>query len=217
MLFHDETGSFAGAKPHYPKPWRGMLGVGCVVSRGRAEARARCAGRGAVGSAPRRRQSADDPSHRTPLRRDADALVAVREAARVFAAPTMMGDIPSMQGVVRQAAATARAASSMEPVTLVASDGSEIIIDKKAAMVSGTIKSMLAGPGAPAGTARGPAPHTVLHLVATPQGRPGVREPHACPCALRNRRRVSGVAAECHQVPRDLRARAGEGCAVLLL
>ena len=36
----------------------------------------------------------------------------------------------------------------MEPVTLIASDGSVIILDRRAAMVSGTIKSMLAGPGA---------------------------------------------------------------------
>jgi len=59
----------------------------------------------------------------------------------------MMGEIPQMQQVVRQANATARAQGSMDPVKLVASDGSEIIIDRKAAMVSGTIKSMLAGPG----------------------------------------------------------------------
>jgi hypothetical protein len=35
----------------------------------------------------------------------------------------------------------------MDPVKLIASDGSEIIIDRRAALVSGTIKSMLAGPG----------------------------------------------------------------------
>ena len=56
-------------------------------------------------------------------------------------------DIPAMQSVVRAAAATQRAQNSMEPVKLIASDGSEIIIDRKAAMVSGTIKAMLAGPG----------------------------------------------------------------------
>jgi len=55
--------------------------------------------------------------------------------------------IPSMQNVVRAAAASARAQSSMDPVKLIASDGSEIIIDRRAALVSGTIKSMLAGPG----------------------------------------------------------------------
>merc|ERR1712196_590703 len=52
-----------------------------------------------------------------------------------------------MQSTVKAAIASARAQSSMEPVKLIASDGSEIIIDRKAAMVSGTIKSMLAGPG----------------------------------------------------------------------
>eukprot|EP00967_Tisochrysis_lutea_P136501 scaffold243557_cov31-Tisochrysis_lutea.AAC.2 len=36
----------------------------------------------------------------------------------------------------------------MDPVKLIASDGSEIILDRRAAMVSGTIKSMLSGPGA---------------------------------------------------------------------
>ena len=60
----------------------------------------------------------------------------------------MGGDIPSMQSTVKAALATARAQGAMEPVKLIASDGSEIIIDKKAAMVSGTIKAMLAGPGA---------------------------------------------------------------------
>ena len=55
--------------------------------------------------------------------------------------------IPSMQNIVRAAAASARAQSSMDPVKLIASDGSEIIIDRRAALVSGTIKSMLAGPG----------------------------------------------------------------------
>ena len=52
-----------------------------------------------------------------------------------------------MQNVVRAAAASARAQASMEPVKLIAADGSEIIIDRRAALVSGTIKSMLAGPG----------------------------------------------------------------------
>ena len=57
-------------------------------------------------------------------------------------------DIPAMQSTVRAAVATQRAQNSMEPVKLIASDGSEIIIDRKAAMVSGTIKAMLLGPGA---------------------------------------------------------------------
>ena len=73
--------------------------------------------------------------------------------ARYFALSTMMmGEMSQgqreMQSLVRAANATARAQGSMEPVTLVANDGTEIIIDRRAAMVSGTIKSMLAGPGA---------------------------------------------------------------------
>ena len=48
----------------------------------------------------------------------------------------------------RARAAASRAQTSMDPVKLIASDGTEIIIDKRAAMVSGTIKSMLSGPGA---------------------------------------------------------------------
>ena len=56
--------------------------------------------------------------------------------------------IPTMQHTVKAALASARAQSSMDPVKLIASDGSEIIIDRRAALVSGTIKSMLAGPGA---------------------------------------------------------------------
>jgi len=73
--------------------------------------------------------------------------------ARAFALSTMMmGEMSQgqreMQSLVRAANATARAQGSMEPVTLVANDGTEIIIDRRAAMVSGTIKSMLAGPGA---------------------------------------------------------------------
>lgn len=38
-------------------------------------------------------------------------------------------------------------AAAMDPVKLIASDGTEIILDRQAAMVSGTIKSMLGGPG----------------------------------------------------------------------
>ena len=78
---------------------------------------------------------------------------AFRGGARYFALSTMMmGEMSQgqreMQSLVRAANATARAQGSMEPVTLVANDGTEIIIDRRAAMVSGTIKSMLAGPGA---------------------------------------------------------------------
>ena len=35
----------------------------------------------------------------------------------------------------------------MDPVKLIAADGSEIILDRRAANVSGTIKNMLSGPG----------------------------------------------------------------------
>ena len=62
--------------------------------------------------------------------------------------------IPMMQSTVRAALASARAQSSMEPVQLIASDGSVIIIDRKAALISGTIKAMLAGPGARRARAR---------------------------------------------------------------
>ena len=49
----------------------------------------------------------------------------------------------------REAGARASHAKSaaMDPVKLIASDGTEIILDRQAAMVSGTIKSMLGGPG----------------------------------------------------------------------
>ena len=52
-----------------------------------------------------------------------------------------------LKSTVAQAQASARAQNSMDPVKLIASDGSEIILDRRAAMVSGTIKSMLSGPG----------------------------------------------------------------------
>ena len=52
-----------------------------------------------------------------------------------------------MQNTIKAAVASAKAATSMDPVKLIAQDGSEIIIDRRAALVSGTIKSMLAGPG----------------------------------------------------------------------
>ena len=52
-----------------------------------------------------------------------------------------------LKHTVNQAQASARAQNSMDPVKLIASDGSEIILDRRAAMVSGTIKSMLSGPG----------------------------------------------------------------------
>eukprot|EP00965_Chrysotila_dentata_P184290 6084469-Pleurochrysis_carterae.AAC.2 len=53
---------------------------------------------------------------------------------------------------VKAAVTTSNASQGlvMDPVKLIASDGSEIILDRRAAMVSGTIKSMLSGPGQPA-------------------------------------------------------------------
>jgi len=55
----------------------------------------------------------------------------------------------ALKSTVAQAVATNNANSgiTMDPVKLIAADGSEIIVDRRAAMVSGTIKSMLAGPG----------------------------------------------------------------------
>ena len=37
--------------------------------------------------------------------------------------------------------------AEMEVIKLISSDGCEFLVDRKAAIVSGTIKSMLAGPG----------------------------------------------------------------------
>lgn len=54
----------------------------------------------------------------------------------------------AMQNAAKAAVASSRVRATMDPVKLIASDGSEIIVDRRAAMVSGTIKSMLAGPGA---------------------------------------------------------------------
>ena len=59
----------------------------------------------------------------------------------------MDAPIPLMQQVARAAAAGQRVQEIMDPVKLIASDGSEIYIDRRAAMVSGTIKAMLSGPG----------------------------------------------------------------------
>ena len=60
----------------------------------------------------------------------------------------MAAAVPEMKKTVQQAVATASAQSqSMDPVKLIAADGSEIVLDRRAAMVSGTIKSMLSGPG----------------------------------------------------------------------
>jgi len=54
-----------------------------------------------------------------------------------------------LKNAVGQAVATSNAQTGivMDPVKLIAQDGSEIIVDRRAAMVSGTIKSMLMGPG----------------------------------------------------------------------
>ena len=55
----------------------------------------------------------------------------------------------AMKGLVGAAQANVRAEEeSMDPVKLIASDGTEVILDRRAAMVSGTIKAMLSGPGA---------------------------------------------------------------------
>ena len=57
----------------------------------------------------------------------------------------------AMKGLVGAAQANVRAEEeSMDPVKLIASDGTEVILDRRAAMVSGTIKAMLSGPGASA-------------------------------------------------------------------
>ena len=54
----------------------------------------------------------------------------------------------AMKGVISAATANVRAEEElMDPVKLIASDGTEVILDRRAAMVSGTIKAMLAGPG----------------------------------------------------------------------
>ena len=67
---------------------------------------------------------------------------------RSFAA---MATATAMKGLVGAAQANVRAEEeSMDPVKLIASDGTEVILDRRAAMVSGTIKAMLAGPGASA-------------------------------------------------------------------
>jgi hypothetical protein len=62
-----------------------------------------------------------------------------------------MSEQPAFKNLVKGAQANAKQESSeepMDPVKLVAADGTEVILDRRAAMVSGTIKAMLAGPGA---------------------------------------------------------------------
>ena len=49
--------------------------------------------------------------------------------------------------LLKRALAAKAKSAAMDPVKLIASDGTEIILDRQAAMVSGTIKSMLGGPG----------------------------------------------------------------------
>eukprot|EP00310_Coccolithus_braarudii_P014909 CAMPEP_0183351192 /NCGR_PEP_ID=MMETSP0164_2-20130417/23416_1 /TAXON_ID=221442 /ORGANISM="Coccolithus pelagicus ssp braarudi, Strain PLY182g" /LENGTH=122 /DNA_ID=CAMNT_0025523309 /DNA_START=133 /DNA_END=501 /DNA_ORIENTATION=- len=59
-------------------------------------------------------------------------------------------DTSELKKQVALAAAAANASNSdlsMDPVKLIASDGSVIVLDRRAAMVSGTIKAMLSGPG----------------------------------------------------------------------
>ncbi|KAL1514708.1 hypothetical protein AB1Y20_003795 [Prymnesium parvum] len=57
----------------------------------------------------------------------------------------MLAADPTLKQTVVQAQASARARNSMDPIKLIASDDSEIILDRRAAMVSGTIKNMLSG------------------------------------------------------------------------
>jgi len=66
-----------------------------------------------------------------------------REGER--AAPALCIAMP-LADQVRMASSASKVVP-MDPVKLIASDGSEIILDRRAAMVSGTIKSMLSGPG----------------------------------------------------------------------
>ena len=80
----------------------------------------------------------------------------------------------------------------MDPVKLIASDGTEVILDRRAAMVSGTIKAMLAGPGA------GAAPSLLL-------SRRGLT------LLCQPRRQFHRGAAGRDQVPGDLGAHPREG------
>ena len=61
----------------------------------------------------------------------------------------------SMGAAVDAAVASARGASLMDPVKIIAGDGTEIILDREAALVSGTIKAMLAGAGSYSETEQG--------------------------------------------------------------
>ena len=75
------------------------------------------------------------------------------EAAPSCTAPGSVAAMATtaMKGLVGAAQANVRAEEeSMDPVKLIASDGTEVILDRRAAMVSGTIKAMLSGPGASA-------------------------------------------------------------------
>jgi len=70
-------------------------------------------------------------------------------ASVAFVVPFVAMD-SALKKVVKGAAAEARVDSAeepMDPVKLIASDGTEVILDRRAAMVSGTIKAMLTGPG----------------------------------------------------------------------
>ena len=91
------------------------------------------------------------------LHRTASAEGLLGEAPPLLRAMSLLSDkLPEMQSTVKAAIASAKAATSMDPVKLIASDGSEIIIDRRAALVSGTIKSMLTGPGASVAAASRP-------------------------------------------------------------
>jgi hypothetical protein len=63
----------------------------------------------------------------------------------------------SLTGLVDSAVRTA-AATPMDPVKLISSEGHEFIVDRKCATISGTIKSMLTGPGTPSGMVKSGVP-----------------------------------------------------------
>ena len=122
-------------------------------------------------------------------------------------------------------------------MTLVAADGSVFIVDRKAALVSGTIKSMLAGPGARLPLAAhchpGSPPRASSGRSALQPLPPGTRsDAHGATCApatrlllrmtsrvplSRTRRRVPGGTEQRDQVPRNLGTHPRKGDPVLLL
>ena len=89
-----------------------------------------------------------------------------------------MATATAMKGLVGAAQANVRAEEeSMDPVKLIASDGTEVILDRRAAMVSGTIKAMLSGPGASAAAARRDAPPLPVLPPLPPRNRYGRHPP----------------------------------------